>query len=453
MKAAKKHKVLPESIPCFDCEGGTLRPVLQDHATHHPKLGSVTIPAVPMLRCDSCGAMVIGEEGNNRIDVFLDKALNAVSPREIQAFLNKYQLTQKRAAELTGYGEKNISRWLSGHSRPSESVSNFLRVLLAEDSAFERLRMKNFPEAVNAPHPAEERQPDPEEKAILKLVDYSCLARIGVVASADSPMARRTELCRLLQVPDLITFRDAAESKHLAMAAFKDTNQQSNLVSGAIWIELGCRAARKVDVKPYDRDKLKKAIGRLRELTQSPLAGIIPEVRCILAEAGVALVFAPIMKQSAFRGCTQLLTPSKAVIIHSLKYRTVSQFWLILFHEIAHLVLHINDPGDVFAEYDDQTTDPRETAADEWARDTLVFSDSLIAFQARHENPEPWQIQEFAREVKVHPAIAAEVFNRKAGREIIKYSLLKLKGLFPHISEAEAEDLWRGNALLPNDRP
>lgn len=447
MKTTKKLRSSLASIPCFECEGGTLQSVLQDYSTQHPKLGSITIPAVPMLRCDSCGAIVIGEEGNNRIDGYLDKALNAISPQEIQAFLNKYQLTQKRAAELTGFGEKNISRWLTGHSRPSESVSNFLRVLLAEDSAFERLRMKNFPETVKAAHPAEERQPDEEEKEILKLIDYPCLVRIGAVTPSVSPMTRRTELCRLLQVPDLTSFRDAADSKHLAIAAFKDTNQQSNLVSGAIWIELGCRAARNVEVKPYDRDKLRKAVSHLRELTQAPLAGIIPEVRRILADAGVALVFAPIMKQSAFRGCTQLLTPTKAVIIHSLKYRNVSQFWLILFHEIAHLVLHISDPGDVFADYDDQAKDPCEAAADAWARDTLVFSDALIAFQARHEKPEPWQIQAFASEVKVHPAIAAEVFNKKAGSEVIKYSRLKMMGLFPHISESEAYDLCRENEL------
>jgi DNA-binding transcriptional regulator YiaG len=86
-----------------------------------------------MLCCDHCHDTLIGHEGNAQIDAFLDKALNVISLREIQAFLDKYQLTQKRAAELTGYGEKNISRWLSGHARPSESVSNFLRVLLAED--------------------------------------------------------------------------------------------------------------------------------------------------------------------------------------------------------------------------------------------------------------------------------------------------------------------------------
>ncbi|MBN8461042.1 MAG: type II toxin-antitoxin system MqsA family antitoxin [Verrucomicrobia bacterium] len=447
MKTAKKPKARPESIPCFDCEAGSLQPVLLDHSTNHPRLGRITIPAVPMLRCDRCGATVIGEDGNTHIDTFLDKALHAISPQEIQAFLDKYKLTQKRAAEITGYGEKNISRWLGGRARPSESVSNFLRVLLAEESAFARLLMKNFPETTKAAFPAEERQPDEDEKQILKLVDYPALVRIGAVVPGASPMVRRTELCRLLKMPDLVAFRDAASGKHRAMAAFKDTNQQSNLVSGAIWIELGLRAAEKLEVKPYDRGNLQKAVSQLRELTQSPLAGIIPEVRRILAGAGVALVFAPSMKQSAFRGCTQLLTPTKAVIIHSLKYRTVSQFWLILFHEIAHLVLHITNPGDVFEDYDDQSTDPREAAADDWARDTLVFSDALIAFQARNDKPEPWQIQKFAQEVKVHPAIAAEVFNKKAGWEVIKYSYLKMKGLFPHISEAEAEELWKRNEL------
>lgn len=447
MKTTKKLKARPESIPCFECDKGTLQPVLQDYFTTHPRLGNLTIPAVPMLRCDCCGDTVSGEEGNTYIDAFLDKALNVISPKEIQAFLDKYKLTQKRAAEITGYGEKNISRWLSGHSRPSESVSNFLRVLLAERSAFERLLMKNFPETVKSAFPAEERQPDEEEKEVLKLIDYKSLVRIGAVASGSSSLVRRTELCRLLNVSDLISFRDAAESKHRAMAAFKDTKQHSNHVSGAIWIELGLRAAEKVEVKPYDRGKLQKAVSQLRELTQSPLTGIISEVRRILADAGVALVFAPCVKQSAFRGCTQLLTPTKAVIIHSLKYRTVSQFWLILFHEIAHLVLHITHPGDVFEDYDDQSTDPQETAADAWAWDTLVFSDALIAFQARHEKPDPLQIQQFAQAIKVHPAIAAEVFNKKAGREVIKYSYLNMKGLFPNISESEAEELWKRNEL------
>jgi putative zinc finger/helix-turn-helix YgiT family protein len=443
MKTKKKRPPVPEGIPCFECEGGTLLPMLRDHRTEHPKLGVVTVPDVPMLSCESCGSTVIGDEGNRRIDAFLDKALNAISPAEIQAFLDKYGLTQKRASEITGLGEKNISRWLGGRSRPSESVSNFLRILLAEESAFERLTRMNSPAVTPHTTPAGGKQAAEEEKAILKCVDYPALEKIGVVAPTRSPAARQAEMCRLLGVPNLKAFRDKASEMQLAMAAFKDTNQHSNPVSGAIWIDLGCQVARTIDVKPYDREKLVAAARRLRGLTNRPLAGVIPEVQQILADAGVALVFMPLMKHSAFRGCTRLLDPGKAVIIHSLKYRNLSQFWLILFHEIAHLVLHIHDVGDVFAEYDDQAADPRETEADEWARDTLVHRDVLMTFRAHHGKPDVTQLRKFADELGVHPAIAAEVFNRRAESEVINYALLRAKGLFPNLSEKDAEKLWQ----------
>ena len=442
MRTKTKSLSPPGGLPCFECEEGRLEPVLEDYTTSHPSRGEIVVPAVPMLRCDRCGDTVIGDDGNRKIDAWLDKKLNAISPQEIQAFLTKYQLTQKQASTITGLGEKNICRWLSGHSRPSESVSNFLRVLLAEDSAFERLKTGNFDTSPKPVWPLEERQPDAEEKEILKQIDYASLVRVGAVKAARSPVMRRTELCRLLEVSDLKAFGKLAEQSTLALAAYKDTKQQTNPVSGAIWLQLGRKSAQKVVVKPYDRDKLRDAVSQLRELTQSPLMSIIAEVRHILAEAGVALVFAPIMKQSGFRGCTQLLTPVKAMIIHGLKYRNVSQFWLILFHEIAHLLLHISNPGDVITDYEDQTSDPREVEADEWARDTLVYSDKLIAFSARYPEPTPQQIEQFARELKVHTAIAAEVFNKRAGEEVIKYSRLKQLGLFPGLSKEETALLW-----------
>ena len=133
-----------QSMPCFECDTGTMLPITLEHHTSHPKLGEITIPGVPMLRCDRCGDTVIGQEGNARIDAFLSTALSSISPAEIQRFLDKYHLSQKQASAITGLGEKNISRWLNGHGRASESVSNYLRVLLADSQAFERLKQKNW---------------------------------------------------------------------------------------------------------------------------------------------------------------------------------------------------------------------------------------------------------------------------------------------------------------------
>lgn len=144
MKTTKPKTDASLAIPCFECEAGTLVPTLCDHKVEIPGRKALTIPDVPMLVCDRCGDKVTGDDGNACINAFLDKALNAISPEEVQQFLAKYGLTQREAAQITGYGEKNISRWASGRARPSESVSNILRLLLSDEEAFDRLRRKDF---------------------------------------------------------------------------------------------------------------------------------------------------------------------------------------------------------------------------------------------------------------------------------------------------------------------
>jgi len=112
--------------PCFECDNGVMLPIIEDYQTTLKDLGEVTVPNVPMERCNLCGDTVIGDQGNRLIDEHLDRITQAITPEEIRVFLGKYQLTQKSASQITGLGEKNISRWLSGKMRPSTSVSNFL---------------------------------------------------------------------------------------------------------------------------------------------------------------------------------------------------------------------------------------------------------------------------------------------------------------------------------------
>lgn len=430
------------AMPCFACEAGTLRCERRDHTFQHPKLGECTIPAVPVWVCDTCGEQSIGDEGNRLIEDYLDQALNVISPDEIQRLLNKYNLTQRQASQITGLGEKNISRWASGRARPSESVSNFLRLLLADEAAFERLRQKNFSTArPQTSYPTKECAPVAGERPILKRVDYTGLVKIGLVTKTSKAAEKRTQLCRRFKCGDLIEFEHAMTAQMERLAAFKDTRQKANPVSSGMWVYLGEVAAEKIETTPYSREKLRHAVGQLRPLTTKPLSETAPKVQSILAEAGVALVFIPPLKESAMRGCTRLLTPNKAVIVHGLKYRSLAQFWVILFHEIAHLLLHLSKPGEGIPEYEDAATDLREQQADEWAFDTLAPRDTELEFLVNHPNPDIRQLVRYAQDIQLHPAIAAEVLNRRAHRKIMSYAQLTKSGFFPHLSEQETESL------------
>ncbi|MCH7225109.1 type II toxin-antitoxin system MqsA family antitoxin [Verrucomicrobiaceae bacterium E54] len=416
-------------------------PTLCDHQVEVAGGKVLTIPEVPMLVCDQCGDRVTGDEGNARINAFLDKALNAISPEEVQQFLAKYGLTQKEAAQITGYGEKNISRWASGRARPSESVSNILRLLLSDEEAFERLRRKDFSSRPKVSYPREHRQPDANEKKVLSAIDYPRLVEMELVQATASPKEKRSEVCKLTKSGDLNELEVHMTRRWQQIAAFKDTRQKFNPVSAGLWSYIGEQRAASIATEPYDRKKLHKAVKSLRELTQHPLADVADQARDILAKAGVALVFVPIMKDCALRGSTRLLTPSKALIIHGLKFRSLSQFWIILFHEIAHLLLHIKSPKDVFTDYEDQDQDEREQNADRWAYDTLASLDRELEFRSKYPKPTIWQLESYAAEIKVHPAIAAEVFNKRAGEDVISYAYLKKKKLFPQLSEIERKAL------------
>lgn len=434
-----------EPMSCFECDAGQMRPIFEDYMIELKSLGTVTIPQVPMQQCDCCGDTLIDGDGSAYIDDYVDRATNALRPAELQHFLEKYNLTQKEAAQITGYGEKNISRWLSGRARATASVSNFFRTLIAEPSAFERLKAKNW-SVMPVKKPFVKRMPDAAEKEVLRCLDFPKLAKMGLVSDAKKLTEKRTDICKLFGHDDLIEFSEFVESASEGMAAFKDTKQESTAISSGVWIRIGEMAAKHVEVAPYDRDKLRAVIPELRECTQHAPEVVIKRVQSTLAKAGVALVFVPIMKYTALRGCTRLLDPSKALIIHSVKYKTVSQFWRVLFHEIAHLILHIETPSDIFAEYSDAADDEREIQADEWATNTLVYQNELTEFATRHRKPDLLQLVDFSKKIKVHPAIAADVFNQRAGAKVIDYGYLTSQGLYPRFTDDQLTQLWKVTA-------
>lgn len=433
-----------KTMPCFDCDTGQMERIVRDYWIQGTEKGNLKVSDVPMFICESCGSTAIGDEGNRVIEAYLDRVLNAITPEEVQAFLAKYHLTQKEASRITGLGEKNISRWASGKLRASESVSNLLRLLLADEAAFERLRVKNFVGTTTTKQfPTEERQPSPEETEVLAQIDYPAFVHAGIFGETRSPKERRSQICRWGQSEDLMAFAKQMRSKAKALAAFKDTRQKSNFVSAGMWVKLGEDAGRKIETQPFTKRKLRQAAKELRNLTSKDLAKTAPEVRTILAQVGVALVLVPRLKESSMRGCTMLMNHNKALIIHALKYRSLSQFWLILFHEIAHLLLHIDAPGHVISEYQDQKQDKREEEADQWAYDFLSPADKELEFRSRYRKPSPNDIRHYAEHISIHPAIAAEIFNRRSGREVISYSMLKKFGLFPQLNEKEFQVLTK----------
>jgi HTH-type transcriptional regulator/antitoxin HigA len=136
------------------------------------------------------------------------------------------------------------------------------------------------------------------------------------------------------------------------------------------WLRLGEIAAQDIYCEPYDRKRLEAALPSLRELTLQDAEVFRGQVRDICAACGVAVAFVPELPGSRASGVARWLTPAKALIQLSFRYRTDDHLWFTFFHEIAHVLRH--GKTDVWIEATSSADNPREAEADGFSRDTLI---------------------------------------------------------------------------------
>lgn len=426
------------SYPCPECNVGEMR---VQKARYKTAAGGKnwTIPGVEQESCTHCDLVVITPSGSERIDSWLDEKLEAITREELLAFLGKYNLTQKGASEILGIGEKCLSRWIRGPQRVSTSMSRYIRLLAENEDAFWQLRERQSNKG-----PATRKVLPPTEKELLSKADYNSLRKLEFLPKTMKPNQRHAALCELIQFPSLEALLDWSEEIESSVAAFKDTNQRYSNINGAIWLRLGMLAAGTIPCARYDRSQLEKATDKLRRCTKQDVAEAFRLAQDQLSRAGVALVVVPKLKGSAYRGCTRLVTSEKAVIIHALKFKNVSQFWRTLFHEIAHLILHIESPADKFLEYEDRKGNQKEQEADNWAEELLVHGEKRITFLARHPGAPVEEIRKIAKSLNISPAIFVESIAGEMVDAKGFYIKCRNAGIFPILTNPEIEEMLAG---------
>jgi HTH-type transcriptional regulator/antitoxin HigA len=155
----------------------------------------------------------------------------------------------------------------------------------------------------------------------------------------------------------------------LCGAARESADLKTDLGDLSAWLRAGEVLAQKCECAPYDKEVFSANLVKVRELTAQDPAEVWPQVRQFCAEAGVALVLVPELPKTHVYGFTRWLTPEKALIQLSLRYKTDDLLWFTFFHEAAHILLH--GKRDVFVETRG-VKNPKEKEANQWATDFLI---------------------------------------------------------------------------------
>ncbi len=125
---------------------------------------------------------------------------------------------------------------------------------------------------------------------------------------------------------------------------------------------------------------------------------------------GVAVAFVREMKKVPWNGATKWVSPSKAMILLSLRGRSEDKFWFSFFPEAGH-VLH-DGKKDLLIN-DGSSDDPRELHADKYASEFLIpgkYDKAIKKFRSKAE------IVDFANALNVAPGIMAGRYQFLTGR-------------------------------------
>lgn len=323
----------------------------------------------------------------------------------IEDILEDKGWTKREFARRTGYTEKHISQLTSGDASLTEEAALRLEKVLGGTARFWLAREAQYREALARVAADEALASEVDWLDQLPIAD---MVRQRWIPKTRDKLQRMRDCLRYFGVASVDAWRQQYAEP---LAAFRASGRHT-MRPGAVaaWIRRGETAAEGIVCHPWDERRFKRTVQALRDLAlcENP-AEFLPELERRCAECGVAVVVEPAPRGCPAFGMTKWLTPDKALLMLSLRYKTHDHLWFTFFHEAAHLLLH--GKRLMFIEGLDGLDDELETQADRFAADLLIPEDA--AKELAKLTNDRTAITAFARTHAVHPGIVVGRMQRE----------------------------------------
>lgn len=309
-------------------------------------------------------------------------------------------MTQAELSQRMGRPTKTINEIIQGKTALTPETAVQLETVLGVPARIWNKRELAYRESLVEQAVAEGLQ---AEIAVLDEFPVAALERRRWMPTYEEPVRRLRELLRFFGVAGVVQlcqWRDKA----LAAANFRQsTSFHSDPGTVAAWMRKGEEEASRIKCAPYDEQAFQAALHSIRALTQETPEVFQPEIVKRCAAVGVAVAFVQEFPAMAISGVTCWLTPHKALIQVSLRYKNDDQLWFSFFHEAAHILKH--GKRDVFVEGEGINKSNKEKEADDWAAEFLIPSVKYRQFVQTTASRSKQGIQTFADQIGIAPGI------------------------------------------------
>jgi HTH-type transcriptional regulator/antitoxin HigA len=178
------------------------------------------------------------------------------------------------------------------------------------------------------------------------------------------------------------------------------------------WRHHVLREAATKKLPPYKKEKFSPAA--LNELARkSSLATGLKQAIAFLEDRGVAVVIASHLSKTYLDGAALLGKKGRPVIGLTLRHNRLDNFWYTLFHELGHVLRHLNEEDDKF--FDDTESgdnSKKEAEANQFALNQLIPEWEWQSIKVATQAPE---IRKEAKRLGIHPSIIAGRLRKEAG--------------------------------------
>ncbi|HYN77202.1 MAG TPA: HigA family addiction module antitoxin [Lamprocystis sp. (in: g-proteobacteria)] len=323
-----------------------------------------------------------------------------IPPGEILVeYLDSLGMTQRDLAARTGLTPKTVNEIVQGKAPITAETALKLERVLGRpahfwqnlDSLYQAARVRGQEQAHLA-----------GDLHWLKRLPVAEMAKLGWLPKVADPCTQLDLVLRFFGISSVTQWAVLWDGQGVAYRRSPRFETHPEAVSA--WLRQGELEARGIPCAPFDKAGFRAVLDEARGLTREPPEVFQSKLVHLCASAGVAVTFVPELPKTGVSGATRWLTPDKALIQISLRYKSDDQLWFTFFHEAGHVLLH--GKKEVFIEGDGGDED-KEHEANRFAADYLIPPVALRRLLAGGR-PTLAQVATFADAVGISPGIVVD---------------------------------------------